>query len=59
MIYHRIFFLFFILLIGCVSTSKYESLQKSCDDNEKKLQDELNLEKEKCKSNFKKKNHEF
>ena len=47
MIYHRIFFLFFILLIGCVSTSKYESLQKSCDDNEKKLQDELNLEKEK------------
>lgn len=47
MIYHRIFFLFFILLIGCVSTSKYESLQKSCDDKEKNLQEELNLEKEK------------
>ncbi|MBL0264979.1 MAG: hypothetical protein IPQ05_14210 [Leptospiraceae bacterium] len=47
MVYHRIFLLFFILLIGCVSTSKYESLQKSCEDAEKKLQEELSLEKNK------------
>jgi chemotaxis protein MotB len=47
MTYKKTLFLLSILFIGCVSTSKYDALKQSCDENEKKLQDEINLEKEK------------
>lgn len=39
--------IFSFLFIGCVSNSKYDSLKQSCEENEKKMQDELNSEKEK------------
>ena len=51
---YRIITLIFIFLIGCVSTSKYEDLQKSCAEKEKALeekektcQEELKIEREK------------
>ena len=45
--YTKILFLFCIFYIGCVSTSKYDALKQSSYENEKKLKDELNLEKDK------------
>ncbi len=45
--YTKILFLFYFFFIGCVSTSKYDALKQSCEENEKKLQEELSLEKEK------------
>lgn len=35
------------ILIGCVSTDKYEELKKSCEEKEKSCQEELRFEKEK------------
>lgn len=43
----KLFLLAFIFSIGCVSTSKYDSLKQSCDETEQKLQDELKAEREK------------
>lgn len=43
----RIILFFFIFLIGCVSTGKYEELKNSCEEKEKTCQEQLRLEKEK------------